>query len=79
MDHALELGQEAPDRPIVFGKFPSSIVGPGDQITWAGDLSSQVDYEAELAFVVGKTAKNVREEDAFEHIVGAPSAAWCFL
>ncbi len=70
MDHAEETGMAVPSRPTVFCKFPSSIIGPGDPIQWSEALSRQVDYEVELAFVIGKKAKNVSEEDAYDYIVG---------
>lgn len=70
VDHAEELGLDVPVRPTVFCKFPSSIIGQGDSISWAEDLSTEVDYEAELAFIVGKEAKDVDEKDAYDHIIG---------
>lgn len=70
MDHAKESGLDVPDKPTMFCKYPSSIIGPGDEIRWTEELSTQVDYEAELAFVIGKRAKNVSEADAFDYIAG---------
>jgi 2-keto-4-pentenoate hydratase/2-oxohepta-3-ene-1,7-dioic acid hydratase in catechol pathway len=52
-DHANEAGQSLPDRPLLFSKPPSAIVGPGDEISWPDDVTAQVDWEAELAVVVG--------------------------
>jgi 2-keto-4-pentenoate hydratase/2-oxohepta-3-ene-1,7-dioic acid hydratase in catechol pathway len=69
-DHAREQGVEPPDRPVAFAKFPTSIIGPGDTITWDPALTSQVDYEAELAFVIGRTAKRVPVEEAYKHVAG---------
>jgi 2-keto-4-pentenoate hydratase/2-oxohepta-3-ene-1,7-dioic acid hydratase in catechol pathway len=69
-DHAREQGTAIPDRPIIFAKFPTSVIGPGDVITWDPALTERVDYEAELGFVVGKTARNVRPEDAYDYIAG---------
>jgi 2-keto-4-pentenoate hydratase/2-oxohepta-3-ene-1,7-dioic acid hydratase in catechol pathway len=69
-DHAREQGAPIPDRPIIFAKFPTSVIGPGDTITWDPALTQQVDYEAELAVVIGKTARNVREEDAYSVVAG---------
>ena len=54
----------------MFCKYPSSIVGPGADIQWSTSLTNQVDYEAELAVVIGRTARNVAEEDAYGHIAG---------
>ena len=53
-DHAREQGTAIPDRPIIFAKFPTSVIGPGDVITWDPALTERVDYEAELGFVVGQ-------------------------
>ena len=69
-DHAREQGTAIPDRPIIFAKFPTSVIGPGDIITWDPALTERVDYEAELGFVIGKTARNVRPEDAYDYIAG---------
>ncbi len=69
-DHAREQGTAIPDRPIIFAKFPTSVIGPGDVITWDPALTERVDYEAELGFVIGKTARNVRPEDAYDYIAG---------
>jgi 2-keto-4-pentenoate hydratase/2-oxohepta-3-ene-1,7-dioic acid hydratase in catechol pathway len=69
-DHAREQGAPIPDRPIIFAKFPTSVIGPGDTITWDPALTQQVDYEAELAVVIGETARNVSEEDACSVVAG---------
>ena len=53
-DHCLEQDIEIPGRPILFAKFPSSIVGPEDEITWPPDVSQKVDSEVELAVVIGR-------------------------
>lgn len=59
MDHCREQGIDPPSIPTVFTKFTTSIIGPGDEIRWDPELSSQVDYEVELALVIGKRARNV--------------------
>lgn len=69
-DHAREQGARIPDRPIIFAKFPTSVIGPGDEIVWDPALTEQVDYEAELAFVIGRRARNVPQERAYEYIAG---------
>jgi 2-keto-4-pentenoate hydratase/2-oxohepta-3-ene-1,7-dioic acid hydratase in catechol pathway len=69
-DHCAEQGVAIPDRPIIFAKFPTAIIGPGEPITWNPELTTQVDYEAELGFVIGKQAKDVPQEEAFEYVVG---------
>jgi 2-keto-4-pentenoate hydratase/2-oxohepta-3-ene-1,7-dioic acid hydratase in catechol pathway len=57
--------------PIVFTKVPECVVGPQDDVLLPGDsVSSQIDYEAELALVIGKGGKNIRREDALSHVWG---------
>lgn len=68
-DHARELGLALPDEPILFLKPPSSVIGPGDAIVMPA-CSSRVDHEAELAIVIGKTARFVTEADAHHHVFG---------
>lgn len=68
IDHAAEAGRALPTEPIVFAKFPSSIVGPGAEITWNRALTDAVDFEAELAVVIGRTARRVSREDALQHV-----------
>ena len=55
-DHARETGAEVPAVPLVFAKAPSSVIGPGDPISWRSEDSTEVDYEAELAVVIGVRA-----------------------
>jgi 2-keto-4-pentenoate hydratase/2-oxohepta-3-ene-1,7-dioic acid hydratase in catechol pathway len=69
-DHAREQGSPIPERPIIFAKFPTSVIGPGDTITWDPALTQQVDYEAELAVIIGAAARNVDEEDALSFVAG---------
>ncbi len=68
-DHAREQGIEPPDRPIYFLKSINSICGPGDSIVIPPN-STQVDFEAELAVVLGKRGKNIPEEKAYEYVAG---------
>ena len=68
-DHAAETGQEIPEKPIIFAKYPNTIIGPGETIR-IPPITEQVDYEAELAVVIGRTAKNVPEEEALEYVFG---------
>jgi 2,4-didehydro-3-deoxy-L-rhamnonate hydrolase len=69
-EHAEEEGVEPPPAPLVFSKWPSSVVGPEADIQWDGELTQQVDYEAELAVVIGRTARNVDAADALAHVLG---------
>lgn len=56
--------------PILFPKFPSSIVGPGDAIAWDSAVTNKVDYEAELGVVIGKRAKRVSVIEALDFVFG---------
>lgn len=69
-DHATEEGVVPPASPLVFAKFPSSVVGPGADIRWDPKLTDQVDYEAELAVVIGRRARCVTEADALAYVLG---------
>jgi 2-keto-4-pentenoate hydratase/2-oxohepta-3-ene-1,7-dioic acid hydratase in catechol pathway len=69
-DHCREQNVPRPDSPILFVKFPSAIIGHETPITWPPEVSQQVDYEAELALVIGKKAHHVRAEDAYDVIAG---------
>ena len=68
-DHAKETGAKTPAEPIVFMKASSSICGPNDEIEIPKG-SNKLDWEVELAFVVGKDTKNISEKDAPDHILG---------
>ncbi len=69
-DHTAEEGVDAPAAPLIFSKWPSSVIGPGTEIRWDPALTQQVDYEAELAVVIGRTARRVTEADALDHVLG---------
>ena len=70
-DHAEETGQEIPTAPMWFAKFANSLIGSGRDIMLPAAHAEYVDYEAELALVIGRRAKNVSAEDALSHIAGA--------
>jgi 2-keto-4-pentenoate hydratase/2-oxohepta-3-ene-1,7-dioic acid hydratase in catechol pathway len=70
-DHAEETGQEIPAAPMWFAKFANSLIGSGQDIVLPAAHAQYVDYEAELALVVGRRAKNLSAEDALSHIAGA--------
>jgi 2-keto-4-pentenoate hydratase/2-oxohepta-3-ene-1,7-dioic acid hydratase in catechol pathway len=69
-EHVDEEGSDAPPAPLVFSKWPSSVVGDGAEIRWDPTLTAQVDYEAELAVVIGRTARRVSEADALDRVLG---------
>ena len=68
-DHAAETGAKIPTEPIVFMKATSCIVGPNDNVVIPKN-SKKTDWEVEIAFVIGKETKYIREEDAPKHIFG---------
>ena len=68
--HAAETGREAPAEPMVFIKTTSSVVGPGAQVVLPAAAPSKVDFEGEVAVVVGRRASGIRPEDAWSHVVG---------
>jgi 2,4-didehydro-3-deoxy-L-rhamnonate hydrolase len=68
-DHAKETGQELPAEPILFNKAATCICGPNDDIIYPKD-SDRMDWECEIAFVIGKRARYVEENDALSYIAG---------
>ncbi len=70
-DHAEETAQEIPKAPMWFAKFASSLTGSGGEIVLPAAHAEHVNYEAELALVIGRPAKNVSAEHALGHIAGA--------
>jgi 2,4-diketo-3-deoxy-L-fuconate hydrolase len=68
-DHAGESGMPIPTEPLLFGKFPNTLIGPGEPIVLP-PTSEHVDGEAELAVVIGATAHNVDRKDAMEYVFG---------
>ena len=56
--------------PIVFTKVPECVVGPGADVTLPGAVSTQIDYEAELAVVIGRGGRNIQRADAMAHVYG---------
>jgi 2-keto-4-pentenoate hydratase/2-oxohepta-3-ene-1,7-dioic acid hydratase in catechol pathway len=67
--HAAEGGMEVPDSPTIFGKYRNALAPPGATVQLPAN-SRKVDYEAEVAFVVGRRAKEVAEADALDHLAG---------
>ena len=69
LDHAQETGQEVPRAPLLFAKWPNTLIGHGDTIVLPRE-AGEVDYEAELGVVIGTTAKHVAEAQALDHVEG---------
>ncbi len=70
MDHIRETNSTPPPRPLIFTKFTSSVINPGDEIVWSPELTKEVDYEAELAVVIGTAARRVSKADALNYVAG---------
>lgn len=68
-DHAAESNMPIPESPIIFSKFASCVIGP-DESVLLPTHSSQVDYEAELAVVIGRRAKFVARDKAYDYVLG---------
>lgn len=69
-DHAEEGDNPIPDEPVLFSKFPTSVTGPEDTVSWDPDLTQKVDYEAELVAVIGEEVRRVDPEEALEYVAG---------
>ncbi len=67
--HAAEFGMEVPEEPLLFLKPSTAVIGPGDPIQLL-PISTRVDYEGELAVVIGRLARNVRTEDVYRYVLG---------
>lgn len=72
IDHAIELGSAAdvPEYPIVFSKPPTTVTGPDTPVLLHAEVTNFLDYEGELAVVIGKTGKAIQKEKAFDHVFG---------
>jgi 2-keto-4-pentenoate hydratase/2-oxohepta-3-ene-1,7-dioic acid hydratase in catechol pathway len=68
-DHAAEMGGVVPDEPIIFIKPNTTVIGPGDTIVWPA-MAPSIDYEAELAIVIGRICKDVPKEKINDVIFG---------
>ncbi len=68
-DHAEEQGVDLPKEPLLFAKFTTSLIGPGEPIV-IPPIVTKADYEAELGVVIGERAKGVSKENAFELVAG---------
>jgi 2-keto-4-pentenoate hydratase/2-oxohepta-3-ene-1,7-dioic acid hydratase in catechol pathway len=72
-DHAAETGAEIPEKPVVFAKFPNTVIGPGEPIR-IPPITEQVDFEAELAIIIGRRAKGVSAAEALDYVFGYTNA-----
>ncbi|MEW5957289.1 MAG: fumarylacetoacetate hydrolase family protein [Chloroflexota bacterium] len=69
-DHCREQKVDPPPAPIIFAKFPTSLIGPDEAIRWDPALTHQVDFEAELAVVIGHAARRVSQAEALDYVAG---------
>lgn len=68
-DHAEETKLKIPEVPAIFSKYPNSVIGPGDAIK-IPKVSHMIDYEAELAFVIGRAGRDIPRERAMDYVAG---------
>jgi 2-keto-4-pentenoate hydratase/2-oxohepta-3-ene-1,7-dioic acid hydratase in catechol pathway len=68
--HAHESGMEIPERPVIFLKATTALCGPEDDIVLPAVAPNEVDYECELAIIIGRKAKHVSEDEAFDYVLG---------
>jgi acylpyruvate hydrolase len=68
-DHAAESNQPIPEHPTVFAKYANTVIGPGEAIVLPR-VTEKIDYEAEFAFVIGRTARHVAAADALDYVAG---------
>lgn len=68
-DHCEEQNAPVPTEPVVFNKFPSCIIGPNDPIPFP-ELTKELDWEVELAIVIGKLGRNIPETEAMDYVLG---------
>lgn len=68
-DHAEEAKMKIPEEPTLFSKYPSVVIGPGEAIRMP-KVSTQIDFEGEFAFVIGKGGKDIPRERALDHVAG---------
>ncbi|HTK02998.1 MAG TPA: fumarylacetoacetate hydrolase family protein [Bordetella sp.] len=69
-DSSAKEGEHAPEAPVVFTKPASTVIGPNDKIPPHVEVAKQLDYEVELAIVIGKPGRGIKKADAFKHIFG---------
>lgn len=67
---SLDTSKDLPKQPVIFTKPPTAVIGNGDAIEHNARITQQLDWEVELAVVIGKRAKRVREEDAMQYVFG---------
>ncbi|NMM42869.1 fumarylacetoacetate hydrolase family protein [Rhodospirillaceae bacterium KN72] len=66
----LDTSKDLPTQPVIFSKPPTTVIGPGDAIEHNAAITQQLDWEVELAVIMGRTARRVTEDDALRHVFG---------
>jgi 2-keto-4-pentenoate hydratase/2-oxohepta-3-ene-1,7-dioic acid hydratase in catechol pathway len=69
-DSSAKSGGDVPTEPIIFSKVPESVIAQGEHIVIPKDVSTAIDYEAELAVIIGRGGKGIRKADAMQHVWG---------
>lgn len=73
-DHVAEsqsvVSSDLPKFPVLFTKPPSCVIGPGDEIPWHGHVSTAIDWEAELAVIIGRQGRDIDEANALDYVFG---------
>ncbi len=67
---SLDTSKDLPKQPVVFSKPPTTVIGPGDAIEHNARMTKQLDWEVELAVIIGTTARRIRRADALSHVFG---------
>jgi 2-keto-4-pentenoate hydratase/2-oxohepta-3-ene-1,7-dioic acid hydratase in catechol pathway len=67
---SLDTSKDLPKQPVIFSKPPTTVIGPGDAIEHNSNITNQLDWEVELAVIIGTTARRIRREDALNHVFG---------
>ncbi|MBL8584800.1 MAG: fumarylacetoacetate hydrolase family protein [Rhizobiaceae bacterium] len=67
---SLDTAKDLPKQPVIFSKPPTTVIGPGEGIEHNGKITQQLDWEVELAVIIGTTARRVRREDALNYVFG---------
>ncbi|PKG25484.1 fumarylacetoacetate hydrolase family protein [Niallia nealsonii] len=71
-EHAIEMGSkdDIPEHVMIFTKAPTTVIGPNEQILLHKEVTEQLDYEGELAVVIGKKGRGIKKEEAFDYVFG---------
>jgi 2-keto-4-pentenoate hydratase/2-oxohepta-3-ene-1,7-dioic acid hydratase in catechol pathway len=67
---ALDTAKDLPKQPVIFSKPPTTVIGPGEGIEHNRKITQQLDWEVELAVIIGTTARRIRREEALSHVFG---------